>query len=206
MKQKNVLRFLLPVCISLAVIGCAVCAMIPFGRGCRNVYDNMLRLHVLANSDTERDQTLKLLVRDAVLREGETVFDGSADVDTAREKLVPAFPRLEKAAEKALRENGCGDRVTITLEKSYFDTRTYGDYTAPAGVYEAVTVRIGKAEGHNWWCVMYPPLCLPAAQKHTDAVFSGEGEAVLGSDPRYDVRFKAVEVYQSVRQRMQKKR
>ncbi len=202
--MRNRLRYLLPFCIALAVIGCAVCAMIPFGKGCKNLYDNMLRLHVIANSDAPRDQRLKLLVRDAVLREGEAVFDGSADVSTAREKLVPAFPRLEEAARAALRENGCADRVTITLERSYFDTRTYGEWTAPAGVYEAVCVRIGSAEGRNWWCVMYPPLCLPAAAKQTDAAFDQNGKAVLGSDPRYDVRFKAVELYQSVRRKIKR--
>ena len=202
--MRNCLRWSLPLCIAAAVIGCAVCAMIPFGKGCKNLYDNMLRLHVIANSDTPRDQQLKLAVRDAVLRAGEAVFDGSADVRDAREKLVPAFGRLEQAAEDALRANGCGDPVKVTLEHCYFDTRTYGAWTVPAGRYEAVCVRIGRAAGQNWWCVMYPPLCLPAAEKNPDAVFDSRGKAVLGSSPQYDVRFKVVELYQAARRKIQK--
>lgn len=178
--------------------------MLPFCRGCRDIYDNMLRLHVIAASDADEDQRLKLLVRDTVLREGADIFDGSADVQSAKQKLTPQFARLERAAEQTLRENGCTDRVRISLGKTYFDTRTYGDLTVPAGVYEAVCVRIGKAEGRNWWCVMYPPLCLPAAAKHTDAVFSADGRAVLGSNPRYDVRFKVVELWQNAKAKMRK--
>lgn len=178
--------------------------MLPFCRGCSDLYDNMLRLHVIADSDSVDDQRLKLLVRDTVLREGADYFDGSADVRTAKEKLVPHFADLEKAAESALRQNRCNDRVTISLERSYFDTRTYGDLTVPAGTYAAVCVRIGKAEGHNWWCVMYPPLCLPAAAEKTDAVFTADGRTVLGSSPKYDVRFKVVELYQNAKRKIQK--
>ncbi len=182
-----------------------LCAQIlPFCRGCENLYDNMLRLHVIANSDSDEDQRLKLLVRDTILREGADVFDGSADVQTAKEKLSPHFTDLEQAAERTLRKNGCRDRVRIALEKTYFDTRTYGDLTVPAGVYEAVCVRIGEASGRNWWCVMFPPLCLPAASENTDAVFSTDGRAVLGSSPKYDVRFKIVEWVQSAKYKMHK--
>ncbi|MBQ7547160.1 MAG: stage II sporulation protein R [Clostridia bacterium] len=175
-----------------------------FCRGCENVYANMLRLHVIANSDSERDQRLKLLVRDTLLREGAEIFDGSANVSDAKEKLEPHFDALEQAAENALRENGCADPVHITLEKSYFDTRTYGQWTVPAGIYEAVCVRIGNAAGHNWWCVMFPPLCLPAACAPTDAVFNANGKAVLGSNPKYDVRFKVVEWVQKAKQAARK--
>ena len=170
-----------------------------FCRGCENVYENMLRLHVIANSDTERDQQLKLLVRDTLLREGTAIFDGSADVKTAKEKLAPHFTALERAAEKTLRAHGCSDPVRISLERTYFDTRTYGEWTVPAGMYEAMCVRIGQAAGHNWWCVMFPPLCLPAATAPNDAVFSTDGRAVLGSSPKYDVRFKVVEWYQKAK-------
>lgn len=175
-----------------------------FCRGCENIYANMLRLHIIANSDSQTDQQLKLLVRDTLLREGAAIFDGSADVRTAKEKLVPHFNALEKAAEQTLRAHGCTDPVRITLERTYFDTRTYGDWTVPAGVYEAMCVRIGSAAGHNWWCVMYPPLCLPAAAAPTDGAFSADGKAVLDSSPKYDVRFKVVELYQSAKTKLRR--
>ena len=197
-------RHILELSVALAFVLTLAVQTAAFCRGCENVYANMLRLHVIANSDSESDQHLKLLVRDTLLREGAAIFDGSADVHTAKEKLVPGFAALEEAAERTLRAHGCGDPVRISIEHTYFDTRTYGDWTVPAGIYEAVCVRIGRAAGKNWWCVMYPPLCLPAVGAPTDAVFSADGKAVLGSNPKYDVRFKAVELYQSVRSRMRR--
>ncbi len=188
----------------LALALTCIVQMLPFCRGCSDLYDNMLRLHVIAASDSDEDQRLKLLVRDTLLRDGAEIFDGSANVQTAKDKLTPYFRELEQSAERTLRENGCDDRVQITLEKSYFNTRTYGDLTVPAGTYEALCVRIGEAAGHNWWCVMYPPLCLPAACAPTDAVFSEDGRAVLGSSPKYDVRFKVVELYQRAKAKLRK--
>lgn len=204
MSEKRTHLHTLMIAAALAFVLTFLMQMLPFCRGCRDLYDNMLRLHVIAASDADEDQRLKLLVRDTLLREGAQIFDGSADVQTAKEKLTPHFHELELAAEQTLRENGCDDRVQITLEKSYFETRTYGDLTVPAGTYEALCVRIGKAAGHNWWCVMYPPLCLPAATKQTDAVFTADGRAVLGSSPKYDVRFKVVELYQSAKAKLRK--
>ena len=203
MKRKK----LLPLeCAALAAFLLAGFAayLTPFVRGCRDLYDGMLRLHVIANSDTPLDQQRKLLVRDTILIEGAECFDGAADADNARKKLTPHFTDLEEAAETALRENGCTDEVHISLEKTYCETRQYGEYTVPAGVYTAVCVRIGEAEGHNWWCVMFPPLCLPAATKRTDASFTPDGKAVLGSDPKYDVRFKVVEWVQNAKAKIHK--
>ena len=200
--MKNTKRglLLLEAALLIGFVATFAAEMIPFAQGCGNIRENMLRLHVIANSDTPRDQQLKLLVRDAVLQAGAEVFDGSADVESAEARLVPAFPKLEQAAEKVLRRNGCADEVQITLAPTYFETRTYGERTVPAGVYQAVCVRIGKAQGKNWWCVMFPPLCLPAVTaENPDAVFSRDGQAVLGSSPKYDVRFKVVEVYQNLK-------
>lgn len=194
-------KFLKIECIMLAVFLVAAAAVYtaPFAQGCRDLYDNMLRLHVIANSDSERDQQLKLLVRDTLLREGAAVFDGETNVDNARAKLEPRFDELRQAAMAELRRHGCTDDVRITLEKTYFETRTYGEYTVPAGMYTAMCVRIGEAKGHNWWCVMFPPLCLPAASSGADAAFTADGKAVLSSNPKYDVRFKVVEWMQKAK-------
>ena len=192
----------------IAVLLAFICTILfqsfSFAKGCDNLYDNMLRLHVIANSDSPSDQQLKLLVRDTVLSVGKAYFDGSVNVQNAKDKLLPHFSDLESAAESVLRENGCDRDVHITLERTYFDTRTYGEWTVPAGMYEAVCVRIGKAEGHNWWCVMFPPLCLPAAGSCTDAVFSADGKRVLSGNPKVDVRFKIVELVQQARAKRQK--
>ena len=198
MLKRKLLCIECAVMISCILIG-IVSYVLPFAHGCRDLYDNMLRLHVIANSDSERDQQLKLLVRDTLLREGEAWFDGAADVQTARQRLEPHFADMEQAAKRVLRENGCTDDVRITLEKTFFETRSYGEYTVPAGLYTAMCVRIGNARGHNWWCVMFPPLCLPAATVNTDAAFTSEGKAVLAGNPKYDVRFKVVEWVQKAK-------
>ena len=127
---------------------------------------SVLRLHILANSDSERDQQLKLKVRDELLMSG--IFDGAADLAEAEEIAAVRLGDIERKAESVLRSKGCVDKVTAELAEVDFDERIYGDITMPAGRYRALRVKIGKAEGHNWWCVMYPPLCLPAACEAAD--------------------------------------
>ncbi len=171
-----------------------------FEKGCENIYSNMLRLHVIANSDSETDQMLKLLVRDEILKTGKEIFDGSINKNNAENKLEAQTGLLEEAAEDTLRSHGCNKKVTVSFEKSYFNTRKYENITVPSGFYDALRVEIGDAKGKNWWCVMYPPLCLPAVCKSEEnAVFSEDGKTVLGSDIKLDVRFKIVEIYQSTK-------
>lgn len=127
---------------------------------------SVLRLHILANSDSERDQQLKLQVRDELLMSG--IFDGASDLAEAEAIAAEKIGDIERMAESVLRRNGCTDNVTAELADTDFDERVYGDITMPAGQYRALRIKIGKAEGHNWWCVMYPPLCLPAACEAAD--------------------------------------
>lgn len=126
--------------------------------GLRN---SVLRLHILAESDSEHDQRLKLMVRDELLRSG--IFDEAVDLEQAEKIAAGELGHIEQISEGVLRANGCRLPVKAELAYMWFDDRVYGDITMPAGYYNAVRVRIGSSEGHNWWCVMYPPLCLPAA-------------------------------------------
>ena len=171
--------------------------MTEFNNGCENIYDSMLRLHVVANSDSKRDQKLKLKVRDELLKTGNTLFDGTLTKENAELKLKDKIQFLENSAENVLKKYGCNDKVKITLGKYYFGTRSYEDFTVPAGFYDAIKVEIGKAKGQNWWCVMFPPLCIPAVSENYDEVFTQSGNQVLSSDVNYDVRFKIVEIYQT---------
>lgn len=154
---------------------------------------SVLRLHILAESDSEYDQNLKIKVRDALLESG--ILDGSENLkqaeNTARENLT----EIIGIAENTLRKNGCNLPVSAELTEMDFDERTYGDITMPAGNYKALRIKIGSASGHNWWCVMYPPLCLPAAcevedNPETTAVFFSEKELDIVHEPKkYKVRF-----------------
>ena len=163
---------------------------------CREVRSDVLRLHVIAASDSEADQAVKLLVRDAVLAEGAAVFDGSVTADEAQRRLAPFLGRLEKAADRVLRENGLPYTATARLINEYFDVRSYDGVTLPAGRYQALKIVLGEGKGQNWWCVMFPPLCLPAATAEEDdyAVFGGDGAKVVRGEPEYEIRFRIVEI------------
>ena len=186
---------------AVALVFTCVLSAVSFDRRCGEVRENVLRLHVIANSDSGADQSVKLKVRDAVLENGSGIFDGSVTVDNAIEKLSPRTGELERTADRVLAENGAAYKARVEIGDEYFSTRTYEDVTLPAGRYTAVRVILGEGKGKNWWCVMFPPLCLPAAEKQTelDAVLSEDGVRLVKSNPKYEIRFKAVEIFEKIR-------
>ncbi|MBQ5825335.1 MAG: stage II sporulation protein R [Clostridia bacterium] len=177
-------------------------SVVSFAQDCADVRRDVLRLHVVAASDSQVDQHLKLLVRDAVLERGAEIFDGTVTADEAESIIAPKTDELVKAAQEVLRANGCDCAVNVTVGEEYFATRCYEEFTMPAGVYTAVRVNIGPAQGENWWCVMFPPLCLPSAFADADAFFDGDEMRVISASPKYEPRFKIVEVIESVRSRL----
>ena len=155
----------------------------------------VLRLHILANSDSGADQAVKLHVRDAVVEECAGLLDGA---NNATEAAVLAEAKLDEVcavAERVLREQGADYGVTAEVTTAYFPTRVYDNVTLPAGRYPAVRLRLGKAAGHNWWCVLFPPLCVSAAtdKKTTADVLTPREDALVSDAPRYKVKFKLVE-------------
>lgn len=129
----------------------------------KHIENSLVRLHILANSDSETDQQLKLMVRDAVLASSEELFAPYSSSEEAEEALSAQLDRIKAIADNTLEENGCGDRTVCEMTSMDIDRREYGDYTVPAGRYTALRITIGEGKGHNWWCVMYPPLCVPCA-------------------------------------------
>lgn len=124
-----------------------------------SIASRILRLHVLANSDSEKDQALKLDVRDGILAYIKTNAPEFDNVAEAREWTLRHLEEIRDAARQILLLQGNSDGIALELTDCYFPTKTYGSLTFPAGRYEALRVKIGAAEGQNWWCVMYPPLC-----------------------------------------------
>lgn len=143
-----------------------------------------LRLHILANSDTVEDQLLKLKVRDAVLAEMPDILSGATDKGDAVAAVRTAQRRLQKTAEDTLRREGSAQAVAVRLEQAEFAARDYGSFRLPGGTYTALRIELGKAEGHNWFCVLYPELCIGSsgAQYEDDA----ENALVFGG---YEIRF-----------------
>lgn len=143
-----------------------------------------LRLHILANSDTIEDQLLKLKVRDAVLAEMPDILSGATDKADAVAAVRTAQRRLQKTAEDTLRREGSAQTVAVRLEQAEFAARDYGSFRLPGGTYTALRIELGKAEGHNWFCVLYPELCIGSsgARYEDDA----ENALVFGG---YEIRF-----------------
>lgn len=168
---------------------------------------DVVRLHILANSDSQADQEVKLKVRDALLETNASILSDSVTTENAREHFEKSKDILLQTAEEALIENGFDYSVKITLQKEYFETRAYGDLTFPAGQYTALKVILGEGEGKNWWCVMFPPLCVPAADgieanKSTTDYLSENGEKIINSGDKYIVKFKLLEIYEELRSKL----
>ena len=187
--------------VFVTLIVCII-ATVSFENSCKGIREEILRLHVIANSDEDYDQELKLKVRDSLLRCSETVFSGSEDIISAQGKLQQNTDKLLYSAEEAIRESGYDYDVKIELARSYFPTRVYDDITLPAGYYKAVRVIIGEGKGKNWWCIMFPPLCLPAATDNKEVIgkyLSGDEMKIVTSNPEYEIRFWLIEKYYDIK-------
>lgn len=162
--------------------------------------EKLIRLHVVANSDTAEDQALKLKVRDAVL----AVTEGIPDKET----LENALPQIREAAQKSLAENHSQYHVLVQLGKERFPTRHYETFSLPAGCYTALRVTIGAGEGHNWWCVAFPSICLRATaddlqEAAVSAGFSEDEVRLITEDGNgYVLKFKALELLQELKARL----
>ena len=155
---------------------------------------NVMRLHVVANSDSREDQAVKLLVRDAVISYLKPVLSGVEDMASATEVLSGKLDGIREVAAGVLKDGGFSDGVTVTLCKEEFDTRHYDTFSLPAGIYSSLRISIGNADGHNWWCVVFPSLCLPATGEGFRDVAAGAGfsdslSGSLSGKKQYKVRF-----------------
>lgn len=135
---------------------------------------DLIRLHVVANSDSDEDQAIKLQVRDAVTALLEPAMENMQSKEQAHQYIFENLETIEEAVNKKLQELGVLDSAIVTLQQENFDVRHYDTFSLPAGVYDSLRVSIGEANGRNWWCVVFPSLCISAASEFQDmAVSSG---------------------------------
>ncbi|MCH5325333.1 MAG: stage II sporulation protein R [Eubacterium sp.] len=167
-----------------AVASLAVGSFTAFVQDCDAKPDEVLRLHILANSDSEEDQSLKYDLRDHMLTEFSDIFSGCDTLDEAIAEAESHTAEMQQSAQEYIISRGYDYVVTCELEECYFTTRSYGSYTLPAGDYTAVRFIIGEGEGKNWWCVMFPPLCLPAAGEFFTEEQSRQVESTV-IEPRF---------------------
>ena len=160
----------------------------------------MIRLHVVANSDSQADQALKLQVRDAVLEQS-AVYTAGLDRQDALEALREALPHLGQIAADTVARAGYRYPVRLSVEEAWFPTKEYQDFALPAGTYTALRVELGEARGKNWWCVVFPPLCLGSVtQQAAQAGFTqDELGLITGGDEGYVIRFKLMEWWEELK-------
>lgn len=166
--------------------------------------DQILRLHVVANSDSDSDQARKLLVRDAVLAEASRLLEGVGDRKGAEAALSPHLEELAQAGAEALARTGHMEPVTVTLADQWFPTKEYDGFSLPAGQYRALKVTIGEGRGRNWWCVVFPPLCLASVSEQSvetaaqGALSQDQVALITGQDGGYVLRFRLIEWWQEL--------
>lgn len=195
---------LVEISVTVALVLSIVLPFIGFGIQCEDIRNNVIRLHILANSDSSEDQAVKLLVRDAVLNCDEKIFSGEINIENVEEIFNANKDRIKDIANAVLDANGFDYKSRVSITEEYFSTRTYEKFTLPAGRYTALKIVLGNGEGHNWWCVMFPPLCLPAASKNTqlDVVFGENGAEIVSNAEKYEMKFKFVEIFEMIKDKI----
>ncbi|MBR2405218.1 MAG: stage II sporulation protein R [Clostridia bacterium] len=174
---------------------------------------SVIRLHVIANSDSESDQALKLRVRDRIIKETEGVFEAQTTICAAREDIEHNLDTIRRIAEDEISSSGYDYPVKVSLGMSDFPTKEYGELVLPAGSYEALKVEIGRAQGKNWWCVLFPPLCfvdetcVTASGEAIETVAQGmrntNSEFITKQkSPEVELKFRAYELWQSGKKKL----
>ena len=184
-----------------AFIICIFLSTYNLDKSCEGIREGVLRLHVIAASDSKEDQQIKLELRDEILKKGAAVFSQSDTKEEAEEKISASITELENEAKSFLQSKSYPEEVSVSLDKSFFPTRKYNNFTLPAGTYDALKIVIGKGEGKNWWCIMFPALCLPAAEGK-EAGFDGiltEDQLNIITKEKYEVRLWLVEKWQEIK-------
>lgn len=194
----------------LSAFGLTVLAELFLSSGIKmqqNIAEKIIRFHVIANSDSREDQELKLAVRDAVGVRMQKELEGASDLEESRKIVRENLTNMEETASAVIAAQGYDYPVSASLTMCEFPEKSYGSFTFPAGIYEALELTIGEGEGHNWWCVMYPNLCFQGNLYEIDDagnavelqdVFSTEEYAAIMESGDYEVRFKILEMLEKV--------
>ena len=186
--------------LCFALISAILFSLADFDVACDDLRKNVLRLHIIANSDSKADQKLKLEIRDEILNQSGDLFENVTDVDTAVKIASAKANEFCEIANRVILENGFSYKAEARVEKTFFETRVYDDFTLPAGVYEALVITLGKAKGKNWWCVIYPEVCIPAAVKgDLEDTVSKNSADIAKSKTKYIAKFKIVEIYEQIK-------
>lgn len=162
-----------------------------------NIYEDTIRLHILANSDSKEDQALKITVRDGLLLEYGERLRSAGSFEGAAQLAEGLLSEIESFAEELINAEGYDYSVTAILSEEWYETRDYDGFSLPCGIYTSLRILIGEGKGKNWWCVMYPPLCTELACEDAPAddgfIDYTKEELILISGSKYNLKFKILE-------------
>ena len=166
---------------------------------CENLQKDVFRLHILANSDTETDQQLKLKVRDGILEYTKEIFGNCENREQAIRTAEKNLDKIKEKCQTVINENGFDYKIDAYITNMDFNTRVYENFTLPAGKYDALRIVIGNGQGHNWWCMIYPSLCIPSAQKNKPELSLDSSEIdVISHSEQYEIKFRLVEIFENI--------
>ncbi len=181
-----------------AIVIACVLSMTGFCSACENIEDKVFRLHIIANSDSEEDQALKLKVRDEITAYTDELFKDCNNKQESMQKAKDNINKIRAKAQEVVNRNGFDQKVDAYVTNMSFDTRVYDDFTLPAGRYDALRIVIGEGEGHNWWCVLYPAVCVPSAEKNIGSALNESETDIVTESDKYVVKFKIVELWEEL--------
>ncbi len=187
------IKIYLPIFMAFTLIFSALSATI---KTSESISNKVLRLHILANSDSSEDQNVKLMLKNYLLDETSELFNGN----NLEENINIAIDNTEfirQICDEFLEKLGIDYNTTVSVANEYFETRVYDDFTLPAGNYEALKIQLGEGEGHNWWCIIFPSVCLSACSTSLDDYLSDEEMELVTSE--YTPKFKIVEIYERIK-------
>lgn len=176
---------------AICILLCTLCVIFIPTEAEAAIYEDTIRLHILAPSDSVQDQSLKLEIRDKILQKYGYMLNDTNSIDQAKSLIGESLESIRRDTDAWIREMGYSYSAQVELETEWYGTREYANFTLPAGEYLSLKITIGEGEGQNWWCVMYPPMCLNAAVK-SESEYTGAEQTLIQND-RYRVKFKLLE-------------
>lgn len=189
-------KLFIPIFMALTLL-IGICE--PVVKTSEDISDKVFRLHILANSDSTEDQDLKIKVKNYILENTTDLFTGK-DLSENIEIAKANTDYLETLADEAIKNNGADYNAKVSIVKEFFETRVYDDFTLPAGEYNSIKIEIGEGSGHNWWCIIYPSVCLSAcSESMSDYLTEDEMELVNSG---YTPKFKIVEIYEKIKNKI----
>ncbi len=195
-KNSSVIGKILFKALLCSFVVCSLMSMTSFSAQSESISESVLRLHIMANSDSEKDQELKLNVRDLVQNICYNMYNRTVTLDEAERIVSQNLETIRETVQNEVYRQGFNYNVNAEIVNMYFTNRVYENITLPAGYYDAVRITLGEGKGHNWWCVMFPPICISTSENTADIsdVLSCEQTDIV-TNKSYDCKFKIYEMF-----------